>query len=309
MWGKRERAAFRAPVGVPPPSRSRDRTGAGRLLTIGELARATGLPTATLRSWEERHGFPEPIRLASGHRRYPPATVDAVHDVRRRRDGGVRLDVAVEQVRAAGRTRERMAVYARMTQAYPSQPRQRLLKSTLIGLSHAIEDEAAAMAGDAHLFASFQEERFYLSVEDRWKDIARVTASAHVFADFSSEDANGVGPVRVALAEDAPMLSEWILVCDAPDLPVALIAWEPPGQAAEAETDRTFEVIWTVDAVVVRDAARWCAEAAAAAGSRRATELLGGVLAGAPATDRPSPLAVSRLVQRTLHRLEGQHMS
>ncbi len=39
-------------------------------LTISDLARLTGVPSATLRSWESRHGFPRPTRLAGGHRRY-----------------------------------------------------------------------------------------------------------------------------------------------------------------------------------------------------------------------------------------------
>ena len=39
-------------------------------LTIGELAERTGLSPTTLRMWEQRHGFPTPVRLPSGHRRY-----------------------------------------------------------------------------------------------------------------------------------------------------------------------------------------------------------------------------------------------
>lgn len=39
-------------------------------LSIGALAQATGIPAATLRTWERRYGFPKPVRLESGHRRY-----------------------------------------------------------------------------------------------------------------------------------------------------------------------------------------------------------------------------------------------
>jgi hypothetical protein len=39
-------------------------------LSIGELARRTEVPAATLRSWEDRYGFPRPHRLAGGHHRY-----------------------------------------------------------------------------------------------------------------------------------------------------------------------------------------------------------------------------------------------
>jgi methanogenic corrinoid protein MtbC1 len=41
------------------------------LLSIGALSRATGVATATLRTWEQRYGFPRPLRRPSGHRLYP----------------------------------------------------------------------------------------------------------------------------------------------------------------------------------------------------------------------------------------------
>lgn len=42
----------------------------GALLSIGELARRSGVPVETLRTWERRYGFPASLRRPSGHRRY-----------------------------------------------------------------------------------------------------------------------------------------------------------------------------------------------------------------------------------------------
>jgi DNA-binding transcriptional MerR regulator len=39
-------------------------------LTIGALSRATGIPSATLRTWERRYNFPRSVRKPSGHRLY-----------------------------------------------------------------------------------------------------------------------------------------------------------------------------------------------------------------------------------------------
>jgi methanogenic corrinoid protein MtbC1 len=49
-------------------------------LSIGALARATGIAVETLRTWESRYGFPVPERKPSGHRVYP---LDAVPRLRR----------------------------------------------------------------------------------------------------------------------------------------------------------------------------------------------------------------------------------
>ncbi|MEY3012533.1 MAG: hypothetical protein RIT45_1268 [Pseudomonadota bacterium] len=52
------------------------------LLSIGALAQATGIPTATLRTWERRYGFPRPVRTESGHRRYRLADARILEHVR-----------------------------------------------------------------------------------------------------------------------------------------------------------------------------------------------------------------------------------
>jgi methanogenic corrinoid protein MtbC1 len=49
--------------------------GKGARLSIGALSRATGVPVETLRTWENRYGFPVPERRPSGHRVYALATV------------------------------------------------------------------------------------------------------------------------------------------------------------------------------------------------------------------------------------------
>ena len=70
-------------------------------LTIGDLAQRTGVAPATLRVWESRHGFPRPSRRDSGHRRYDEHDVELVTQVLRRRDSGMRLEVAIAGVALA----------------------------------------------------------------------------------------------------------------------------------------------------------------------------------------------------------------
>lgn len=53
----------------------------GGKLSIGALARATGIPVETLRTWERRYGFPVPERKPSGHRVYPISSVPRLHRI------------------------------------------------------------------------------------------------------------------------------------------------------------------------------------------------------------------------------------
>lgn len=43
---------------------------------IGSVARATGIPANTLRTWERRYGFPKPVRTEGKQRAYAPEVVE-----------------------------------------------------------------------------------------------------------------------------------------------------------------------------------------------------------------------------------------
>lgn len=278
---------------------------ASRLLTIGDLAERTGLSPATLRMWEQRHGFPEPQRLESGHRRYLEADVAAVADVVRRRDAGVRLDAAIAD--ALARTAPgASSVYAELRRKHPHLPVQRLHKRTLVALSWAVEDEFCAKAERAVLFGAFQRASFYEAARPRWRELALVARTAFAFAEFPELDRARVagsgprpGPVLVPLTAEQPMAREWAIVCDSAQLPAALTAWELPGQSDVPDRERVFESIFTVDPVAVRDAARVCAGVAGRAGAGEAAPALYD-LADRPAVGTTDLAAVSAMLGRVL---------
>jgi hypothetical protein len=89
-----------------------------------------------------------------------------------------------------------------------------------------------------------------------------------VFADFGGPERVGQpgppgrSPVKVSLPADAPLRREWLLVCEARDYPACVSGWEFPGQDRAADPVRRFEVIWSVDPQVVRNAAIICAQLA-----------------------------------------------
>jgi len=225
------------------------------LLTIGDLAERTGVPPATLRSWETRYGFPRPIRLPGGHRRYAEPDVTAVLEVLRHRGAGLALEAAVRRVRTdSPQTR---SVYAELRRRHPELSPQLLSKTSLVALSHAIEDECCARAQEPLLFGAFQRGAFLRQSYARWVDLARTARATVVFADVTDPLPRRPGvPIEVPLPADAPLRREWVVVCDAPDLPACLAAVERPGQERSRDARRRFEAVWTVDPLAVRHAGR-----------------------------------------------------
>jgi len=228
-------------------------------MTIGELARRTGVNVGTLRMWESRHGFPEAVRLPSGHRRYDERTVQLVQQVQRRQEAGSRLEAAISAVTSTPEIPP-ASVYAELARRHPTLLPRRLRKSTLLALTWALEDECCARAQNPWMFGAFQHEQFYRQAQPRWHDLARTSRGAWAMAQFTEPAPPVAGaPVEVSLPESSPMTREWSLVCLAPDLPAALAAWELPGQGGTPDGDRLFESLWTLDPVAVRNATRACA--------------------------------------------------
>lgn len=60
-------------------------------LTIGKVARISGVGIETIRFYEREGLIPEPPRRESGYRQYPPATIDRIHFVKRAKDLGFTL--------------------------------------------------------------------------------------------------------------------------------------------------------------------------------------------------------------------------
>ena len=99
---------------------------------------------------------------------------------------------------------------------------------------------------------------------------------------------------------DAPARREWTLVCDSRDYPACVTGWEFPGQPQAADANRRFEVIWSVDPQVVRDAAAICAQLA-----RSARPGLGPLLDALP-SEPPAPASADlRRAAGLLTRMTG----
>lgn len=70
----------------------------GQTVSATEFAGLTGISRERLRTWERRFGFPEPVRIAHGPRRYTLADAPRVVAVRRAAEQGVPLPQAIADV-------------------------------------------------------------------------------------------------------------------------------------------------------------------------------------------------------------------
>jgi hypothetical protein len=76
----------------------------GQTISATRFSELTGVSRERLRTWERRFGFPEPVRVAGGPRRYAVADAARVVAVRRAAADGMPLPVAIAEADAAARS-------------------------------------------------------------------------------------------------------------------------------------------------------------------------------------------------------------
>ncbi|MDQ2848465.1 MAG: MerR family transcriptional regulator [Actinomycetota bacterium] len=219
-------------------------------VTIGELSQRTGIRPATLRMWETRYGFPVPTRSPAGQRRYSLDTVELVLQVLGEQAEGRSLPAAIKHLRH-GADVDEPSLFALLRRRRPELPVHRLRKAALIAISSAIEDECAATGPQQLLVGSFQTEHYYRDSEHRWAELARTTQATVVFADFTDPAGLSRHPMEIPFPTDHPLHREWIIIAIGPRIAACLAGWEVPGRESTADTERTFDTIWTVEREVV----------------------------------------------------------
>jgi DICT domain-containing protein len=278
------------------------------VLSISEVSQRTGVPVAGLRNWEQRYGLPRPQRTPSGQRRYREADCDLLIEVLRLRAGGLSLSAAMTQATARAEGDTEQSIFAGIRRRHPALPVHVLTKKILLAVTWAIEDECGALAQRPVLLGSFQRQRYYQSAAARWADLARVAQQTVVFADFAHSRLRPEAVAEIAVPEHSPLRREWALICDAPDAPACVLAWERPGQDQQREQDRIFEALWSVDPQVVRTAARIGSRLASAA-VPELRERLAGRLSEEPGPSSADLRRAGGVIERTLDYLAGTQRS
>lgn len=275
-------------------------------LTISEVSRRTGIPVAGLRNWEQRYGLPRPQRSPAGQRRYREADCELLTEVQRYRAGGLSLPAAMARAtaRAGTGTGQVQSIFAGVRRQHPGLRSHVLRKELLLAVTRAIEDECCARAQRPVLLGSFQRQRFYRGAQPRWAELARTAEQTMIFADFTRGRALPGPAAEIPVPADSPLRREWALICDAPDLPATVLAWERPGQEQVTDRNRLFEAVWSVNPQVVRTAARIGTGLAAAAFPEMSRQLADR-LSDEPAPPSADLQRATGILERTFDYLAG----
>ena len=92
-------------IGVRLPGKER----AVKLLSIGTVSEACGIPIDTLRTWERRYRFPAPQRTSGGQRLYAPDNVDRLVAVKKAMANGLQVSRAIQLVASTDAPTELLA--------------------------------------------------------------------------------------------------------------------------------------------------------------------------------------------------------
>jgi PAS domain S-box-containing protein len=92
------RLAIGAELAAPPPPARQPQPPLPTGLTLKAVSRRTGIPAATLRTWERRYGFIRPARSDRGYRLYGEEEVARILQVKYLHEQGVRIGQAMAAV-------------------------------------------------------------------------------------------------------------------------------------------------------------------------------------------------------------------
>lgn len=305
--GAKRLDASRGENGAVPAAR--DLPARERRLSIAELARASGLPTATIRTWERRYGFPRAFRDGSGRRGYPPSVLDQLLAVLALRREGVSMEAAVARV--TGRVPERgehtpvappsigeeawgSSIFAHLRSRVPRLDVRVHSKAALLALSHALEDETAAAPGVRVVVGSFQRLWFYRRARERWRALASqvpLCLAIHCGPQAVGDEA----PRELCLPADHPLAREWVLAAVGQNIAFALVARERLSSET-SDRARQFEALIALDPDDVRFAFDAAAHAVAPLAPDLAEQLVDAARPAAPL----GPALAASLIHRTL---------
>lgn len=122
----------------------------------------------------------------------------------------------------------------------------RCTKSTLVHLSHILEDTILKNKIPAMLFTGFQESSHWREETERYQELANIALQVCIFAGKPLPSESHAKQLYIELADGDPLRQEWFLLILSDRFSVLLCGQEKQENAPD-EKDREFDTIWTFD--------------------------------------------------------------
>ncbi|MDY7012639.1 MAG: DICT sensory domain-containing protein [Cyanobacteriota bacterium] len=145
------------------------------------------------------------------------------------------------------------SVLAELLRYLPDWRPQMYFKSSLIALSHAMEDQVLAGSYTPLIIATFQRERFYRQEAHRYRRIAQKTQHAYVLSSPETDFTNHSGVYETIAFDSTDALArEWHLIVISSHYANCLICRERSLSSGESlgspmDSSRRFEGLWTFE--------------------------------------------------------------
>lgn len=126
----------------------------------------------------------------------------------------------------------------------------RCTKSTLVHVSHALEDLVLSQNIPAMLFTGFQESAYWEQETQRYLELAKVTRQLCVFAGEPLPPESHASQLHVTLADGDPLRQEWFLAILSDEFSVVLCGQDRLVDVPD-EGMRQFDTVWSFEPGVV----------------------------------------------------------
>ncbi len=123
-------------------------------------------------------------------------------------------------------------------------PVVRCTKSTLVHLSHTLEDSILNNKIPAMLFTGFQESSYWREETKRYRELAKIAQQVCIFAGKPLPPESGVNELNIELAKNDQLLQEWFLLILSDEFSV-LLCGQDRDALVTSEAEREFDTIWT----------------------------------------------------------------
>ncbi len=158
------------------------------------------------------------------------------------------------------------SLLAELLQDLPHLRPQVYFKTSLVALSHAMEDQVLAGDGQPLVFANFQRERYYRQEARRYLRISQLARQVYILAAPETDFANADVPYKtIALDPADPLSQEWHLIVIDDHFATCLICRErllrkqvagEEWMDRDMDAARQFDGIWSFERQVVIKAAQ-----------------------------------------------------